>query len=75
MFVIRNTPKTSEVVIGPAGSRAMGYGPGPVLDAHAFLVPIPTCIKSIHFLPDHAVSTEAGYSYGVNINTSPGETY
>ena len=41
--------------IGPAGSRAMGLGnigPGPVLDARAFPVPIPkvctSCRTNIH---------------------------
>ena len=41
--------------IGPAGSRAMGYGilgPGPVLDACAFPVPIlkvcTSCRTNIH---------------------------
>ena len=44
-----------EVDIDPAGSRAMGegiLGPGPVLDARAFPVPIPkvctSCRSNIH---------------------------
>ena len=52
-----NQDKFYEVNIGPAGSRAMGYGilgPGLVLDARAFSVPIPkvctSCRTNIHIV-------------------------